>query len=167
MATVTSPPVSTAPAVDANGAVSRPVAGLSSTDARQKLAQFGPNEIRREHATSALTLLIRQFASPVIWLLLVATALSAVLGEWLDAIAIGAIVILNAIIGFFQEHRAERAVMALRSMTAPRARVMREGHSVMMPANAIATTPNGARAHLLETLGNRTLIERRRRERRR
>jgi Ca2+-transporting ATPase len=141
--------------------------GLSSAEAQRRLTEFGPNEIRREQATKALTLLVRQFASPVIWLLLVATVLSAALGEWLDAIAIGAIVILNAIIGFFQEHRAQRAVMALRSMTAPRARVMREGHSVMMPANAIATTPNGARAHLLETLGNRTLIERRRRERRR
>jgi P-type Ca2+ transporter type 2C len=111
--------------------------GLSSAEAQRRLTEFGPNEIRRERATNALTLLVRQFASPVIWLLLVATVLSAALGEWLDAIAIGAIVILNAVIGFFQEHRAERAVMALRSMTAPRARVMRDGHSVMMPANGI------------------------------
>jgi P-type Ca2+ transporter type 2C len=111
--------------------------GLSGAEAQRRLTEFGPNEIRREQATNALTLLIRQFASPVIWLLLVASALSAAIGEWLDAIAIGAIVILNAVIGFFQEHRAERAVMALRSMTAPRARVMRDGHSVMMPANGI------------------------------
>ncbi|HLG58724.1 MAG TPA: cation-translocating P-type ATPase [Vicinamibacterales bacterium] len=112
-------------------------AGLSSAEALRRLTEFGPNEIRREQATNVLTLLVRQFASPVIWLLLVATVLSAALGEWLDAIAIGAIVILNAVIGFFQEHRAERAVMALRSMTAPRARVMRDGHSVMTPANGI------------------------------
>jgi Ca2+-transporting ATPase len=112
-------------------------AGLSSAEAQRRLTEFGPNEIRREQATNALTLLVRQFASAVIWLLLVATVLSAVLGEWLDAIAIGAIVILNAVIGFFQEHRAERAVMALRSMTAPRARVMRDGHSVILPANGI------------------------------
>jgi P-type Ca2+ transporter type 2C len=115
----------------------RTSSGLSSTEAQRRLSEFGPNEIRREQATSAFTLLARQFASPVIWLLLVATVLSAALGEWLDAIAIGAIVILNAVIGFFQEHRAERAVMALRSMTAPRARVMRDGHSVMMPASRI------------------------------
>jgi Ca2+-transporting ATPase len=111
--------------------------GLSSGEAQRRLTEFGPNEIRREQATNALTLLVRQFASPVIWVLLVATVLSAALGEWLDAIAIGAIVILNAVIGLFQEHRAERAVMALRSMTAPRARVMRDGHGVMMPANGI------------------------------
>jgi Ca2+-transporting ATPase len=70
-------------------------------------------------------------------LLVGASVLSAALGELLDAGAIGAIVIVNAVIGFLQEHRAERAVMALRSMTAPRARVMRDGHSVMIPADAI------------------------------
>jgi Ca2+-transporting ATPase len=123
---------------DAHVGPAAPVAvGLSSGEVQRRLTEFGPNEIRRKQATSALTLLVRQFASPVIWLLLVATVLSAALGEWLDAIAIGAIVILNAVIGFFQEHRAERAVMALRAMTAPRARVMRDGHSVMLPANEI------------------------------
>jgi Ca2+-transporting ATPase len=122
----------------ANVGPAAPVAaGLSSAEAQRRLTEFGPNEIRREQATNPLTLLVRQFASPVIWLLLVASALSAALGEWLDAIAIGAIVILNAVIGFFQEHRAERAVMALRSMNAPHARVMRDGHSVMIPADAI------------------------------
>ena len=111
--------------------------GLSSTEAQRRLAEFGPNEIRREQTTTPLTLLARQFASPVIWLLLGASVLSAALGEWLDAIAIGAIVIINAVIGFLQEHRAERAVMALRSMTAPRARVLRDGHSVMVSADTI------------------------------
>ncbi len=126
-----------APHAEHVGAAPPVTVGLSSAEAQRRLAEFGPNEIRREQAANALTLLVRQFASPVIWLLLVATVLSAALGEWLDAIAIGAIVILNAVIGFVQEHRAERAVMALRSMTAPRARVMRDGHSVMMPANGI------------------------------
>jgi len=137
MATVTSPPVSPSPAVDTNGGASRLAAGLSSTEAQRRLAEFGPNEIRREQKTTHLTLLARQFASPVIWLLLGASVLSAALGERLDALAIGTIVVLNAVIGFLQEHRAESAVMALRSMTAPRARVMRDGHSVMMPANGI------------------------------
>src|SRR3990167_9609229 len=130
--------VSPSPAADANGGpAARVAAGLSSAEAERRLAEFGPNEIRREQKTTRLTLLARQFASPVIWLLLGASVLSAALGEWLDAIAIGAIVIVNAVIGFLQEHRAERAVMALRSMTAPRARVMRDGHSVMIPADAI------------------------------
>src|SRR5215207_2889017 len=101
------------------GPAARITVGLTSAEAQRRLTEFGPNEIHRERATNALTLLVRQFASPVIWLLLVASALSAALGEWLDAIAIGAIVVLNAVIGFLQEHRAEHAVMALRSMTAP------------------------------------------------
>jgi P-type Ca2+ transporter type 2C len=111
--------------------------GLSSTEAQRQLREFGPNEIHREQATSPFVLLARQFESPVIWLLLGASVLSAALGERLDAIAIGAIVIVNAVIGFLQEHRAERAVIALRSMTARRARVIRDGHSVMIPAHAI------------------------------
>jgi P-type Ca2+ transporter type 2C len=123
--------------VESGGRGTRPTTGLSSTEARSRLAEFGPNEIHREHATSAVTLLLRQFSSPVVWLLLGASVVSVVVGEWIDAVAIGAIVVVNAMIGFLQEHRAERAVMALRSMTAPRARVWRDGHSVMMSANAI------------------------------
>ena len=138
MATVTPSPISRPLTPDANiGPASRIVAGLSSAEAQRRLTVFGPNEIRREQTTTPLTLLARQFASPVIWLLLGASVLSAALGELLDAIAIGAIVIVNAVIGFAQEHRAERAVMALRSMTAPRARVRRDGHSVMVSADTI------------------------------
>jgi len=111
--------------------------GLSSADAQRRLAEFGPNEIRREQKVTRLALLARQFASPVIWLLLGASVLSAALGELLDATAIGTIVLVNAVIGFLQEHRAERAVMALRSMTAARARVMRDGRSVMVPAQTV------------------------------
>jgi Ca2+-transporting ATPase len=125
-------------AIDSTGRRSAPErAGLSATDAQRRLAEFGPNEIRREQTTTPLTLLARQFASPVIWLLLGASVVSAALGEWLDSTAIGAIVLINAVIGFLQEHRAERAVMALRSMTAPRARVLRDGHSVMVSAAMI------------------------------
>ena len=137
MDTVTSSAVSTSPDPSAKPEPGRAFSGLSSSEARRRLTEFGPNEIRREEATSAAVLLAHQFASPVIWLLLGASVLSVVLGELLDAAAIGIIVIVNAVIGFLQEHRAERAVMALRSMTAPRARVMRDGHSVIIPANLI------------------------------
>ena len=137
MPTVTSPPVSPSPAVGSSDGVSPPASGLSSAEAQRRLAEFGPNEIRREEKATRLALLARQFSSPVIWLLLGASVVSAALGELLDATAIGAIVIVNAAIGFFQEYRAERAVTALRSMTAPRARVMRDGHGAMVPADTI------------------------------
>jgi magnesium-transporting ATPase (P-type) len=68
----------------------------------QRLSEFGPNEIRRERGVSSLTLFVRQFASPVIWLLLGAATVSVLLRELVDAITIGAIVVINAVIGFLQ-----------------------------------------------------------------
>jgi Ca2+-transporting ATPase len=111
--------------------------GLSTADAARLLKEFGPNEIARQQGASAWRLLLTQFSSPVIWLLFGACAVSAALGEWADAIAIGAIVIVNGLVGFFQEYRAERAVLALRSMTAPRARVIRDGHTTELPASQV------------------------------
>lgn len=108
--------------------------GLTEAEARARLAQNGPNEIEREKATSPWLLLLAQFKSPVVWLLLGACILSALLKEVVDAIAIGAIVVINGLVGFFQEYRAERAVLALRSMTAPRARVLRDGRSAVIPS---------------------------------
>lgn len=112
----------------------RATGGLSTADAARRLQEVGPNEIARDQAASPLRLLLAQFSSPVIWLLFGACAVSAALGKITDAVAIGAIVIINGLVGFFQEYRAERAVLALRSMTAPRARVIRDGHTVELPA---------------------------------
>ena len=111
--------------------------GLSTADATRLLKEFGPNEIARQQDAAAWRLLLAQFSSPVIWLLFGACTVSAALGEWADAIAIGAIVIVNGLVGFFQEYRAERAVLALRSMTAPRARVLRDGHTTELPASQV------------------------------
>ncbi len=133
--------------------------GLTAQEAASRLAAQGRNEIQREEATSPWRMLAGQFASPVIWLLLGACVISAALGEIADAIAIGTIVVLNALVGFFQEYRAERAVLALRSMTAPRARVMRDTHPLMIPATEVvvgdlllleAGDIVAADAHLLE-----------------
>jgi Ca2+-transporting ATPase len=108
--------------------------GLTSDEARRRLAATGPNEIRRAPPPSRLKMLARQLASPLIWLLLVASAISAVLREIADAIAIAVIVIVNAVVGFLQESRAETALAALRALTAPRARVRRDGHQMVIPA---------------------------------
>jgi P-type Ca2+ transporter type 2C len=108
--------------------------GLTSAEAERLLREVGSNEITREASKAAWVLLLAQFNSPVIWLLLAACVVSAALREGADAIAIGAILMINALVGFFQEYRAERAVIALRSMTAPRARVIRNGRSAIIPA---------------------------------
>lgn len=113
------------------------IIGLTGEEARARLAKAGPNEIKRGETTSPWKLLAEQFGSPLIWLLLAASVISAFLGEVADAIAIGAILVINAFVGFFQEYRAEKAMLALRSMTAPRARVRRDGHAVTISAGEV------------------------------
>jgi Ca2+-transporting ATPase len=108
--------------------------GLTSEAARESLATHGPNELRREVAKSQWVLFGAQFVNPLVGLLLAACVVSALLGELANAIAIGVIVVVNAVIGYTQEARAERALLALRSMTAPRARLFRDGHQVVIPA---------------------------------
>ncbi len=108
--------------------------GLTAAEAEKRLAEHGPNELHRDDGPSAFWILLDQFKSPVVLLLIAACVLSIVLGEVADAIAIGAIVALNAAVGFFQEFRAERAMQALKSMTAPRARVRRDGTTVSISA---------------------------------
>ncbi|MGZ8907750.1 MAG: cation-translocating P-type ATPase [Methylobacter sp.] len=111
--------------------------GLSDKEVTVRLARYGPNKLRKGKRISALVIFISQFKSLVIWVLIGAAAVSAALGETVDGIAIVAIVILNAIIGFIQEYRAEKAAAALARLTAPRCRVVRGGHSVVVAATEI------------------------------
>lgn len=111
--------------------------GLTTAEATQRLQKFGPNELARDEGDSVVLIFLRQFKSPVVWLLFGAGVLSGLLGELADAIAIGAIVVLNAVVGFIQEYKAERAVQALRSMTAPRAMVRRDNAVVTLPATQV------------------------------
>src|SRR5215475_9762613 len=108
--------------------------GLTFQEAAQRLQQDGPNELRKEQAVSALTLLAGQFENLVIWVLIGAALVSVALGEVVDGLAILAIVLVNAVIGFFQEYRAEQAVAALARLTAPRARVVRGGRAEVIAA---------------------------------
>ena len=108
--------------------------GLTAETARRRLLEVGPNELAEQKATSRWALLAAQFASPLVWLLLVASVVSGVFGDLVDAIAIAVILVVNALVGFFQEYRAEKAILALRSMTAPRALVRRDGRALAVPA---------------------------------
>ena len=111
--------------------------GLTAADAAQRLAEHGPNELQQARGPNPLRILAGQFSGAMIWLLLGACVLSAALGELLDAGAILVIVVLNAIIGFAQEYQAERAMSALREMSAPRARVVRDGRVVTIAAREV------------------------------
>ena len=101
--------------------------GLSEQEAEKRLEEYGYNRIERIRKHTPLEILISQFKSPLIYLLLLATAASFVIGHTFDALMILAIVILNAILGFYQDYKSEKAIEALRSLIKKKARVLREG----------------------------------------
>ncbi len=115
--------------------------GLTAAEARARLARHGRNEIAPPPPVPAWRRLLAQFRDALVILLLAATAISAALWVYeresplpYEAIAITAIVLLNAVMGYVQESRAESAVAALQQMAAARARVMRDGRPVTIPA---------------------------------
>src|SRR6188474_2748478 len=113
--------------------------GLSAQEAAQRLAANGPNELKAGKRISPWQIFLGQFKSLIIWILIVAGVISGTLGEVVDAIAILAIVVLNAVIGFYQEFNAEKSIAALKKMTAPQAKVRRDGQVTLMPASGVVT----------------------------
>ena len=111
--------------------------GLNSDEARVRLAERGPNELKAAQRVSPWSILIEQFKNVLILILLGATALSAVLGHGIESIAIAVIVLFAVLLGFIQEYRAERALEALREMAAPTAVVLRDGREVDLPAREL------------------------------
>src|SRR5512132_3069219 len=111
--------------------------GLSAQEAAQRLATKGPNKLKEGERISPLQIFLGQFKSLIIWILIVAGVVSGLLGEVVDCIAILAIVVLNAAIGFYQEFNAERSIAALKKMTAPRAKVRRDGRVTSTPASGM------------------------------
>lgn len=110
---------------------------LSLEEASLRLQKFGPNEIAQERTRSPWLLFFDQFKSPLVLILIVACVLAGMLSERIEAIAIGAIVILNAVIGFVQEYRAENAIAALKNMTTPRATVIRSKQKQVIQAREV------------------------------
>ena len=112
---------------DVRAALGASETGLSEKDAAGRLTQVGPNALPEPTGRSLLALVGEQFASPLIFILLLAGGVSLFLGEFVDAGAIGAVLLLNAVIGFVQERRAQKATDALRVLARARARVRRDG----------------------------------------
>jgi Ca2+-transporting ATPase len=111
--------------------------GLGVTEVQSRLAKHGPNVLIERGGKSPLSILKDQFVSVMVLLLIGAGAVSVVLGEYTDAAVILAIVILNAVLGFFQEYRAERAMQALKSLAVPTVRVRRGGHVTEISARQL------------------------------
>ena len=101
--------------------------GLSTSQADQRLHKYGLNELEVGEGPSPWKILLSQFKSPLVWILIVALVISWFLGEAVDVIVIGIIIVVNAVLGFSQEYRAEKAIDALRKMASPQSKVIRNG----------------------------------------
>jgi Ca2+-transporting ATPase len=111
--------------------------GLTSAQAAERLAQYGPNQLTEAPRPGFLAMLWDQFNNFIVMLLIVASIISALLGEWIDASAIMLIVVLNAVLGIIQERRAEEALAALKKLAAPEAHIIRDGHRTSVPAREL------------------------------
>ena len=111
--------------------------GLSAEAAEKRLAEHGPNTLPEGRQRGPLAMLLAQFADFMILVLIAAAVVSGLVGEASDSIAIVVIVLLNAVIGFVQEYRAERAMAALKKLSAPSAQVLRDGEWHELEAGAL------------------------------
>jgi Ca2+-transporting ATPase len=126
--------------------------GLTEEEAKQRLTEFGYNELRKHKKASLLQIFLNQFKNLFVLMLIIAIIISVIIGfvesqaaadlhvvleTYADAIAIGAIVTLNAVIGFIQEYRSEKAMEAMEKLTAPKARVLRGGREFIISAREI------------------------------
>ncbi len=111
--------------------------GLSSEEAEKRLREYGPNELVERKRISPFKIFLNQFKDIFIAMLLIATAISFLVGESIDAITISTIVVLNAIVGFIQEYRSEKAMEAMKKLTAPKARVLRDGRETLILAREV------------------------------
>jgi Ca2+-transporting ATPase len=114
-----------------------PENGLTEAQLRERHARFGLNQLAEAPPVSLWRKLLAQFKDLVIWILIFAAVVSGALGEWVDTMAILAIVLLNGVIGFLQEERAGRALAALQKLSAPLAKVLRAGALASVPAKEL------------------------------
>jgi Mg2+-importing ATPase len=111
--------------------------GLTTADARQRLVQFGPNELEPKERATPLKLFLSQFKSPIVLILLFATGVSAATQEWVDAVIILAIVLGSALLSFSQEYSASNAAERLRAQVTVRATVLRDRQPQSIPAEEV------------------------------
>ncbi|MCM1055028.1 MAG: cation-translocating P-type ATPase [Bacteroides sp.] len=111
--------------------------GLTSEEAEKRLSEYGLNSIEQKTKGKALKMFAGQFKDAMVMILLAATVVSAVMGEYYDAFTIMVIVVLNAVMGFVQEYRTEKTLETIKAIAAPTARVLRDGKTSVIPAEKI------------------------------
>ncbi|MBF0478835.1 MAG: calcium-transporting P-type ATPase, PMR1-type [Candidatus Omnitrophica bacterium] len=113
------------------------VNGLSLSEVQSRLQKFGLNKLLEKKAISPIKIFFEQFNNFIIWILIGAALVSGFLKEWVDALAIIALVILNAILGFIQEYRAEKSLAALKNLSSPNSKVIRSGQLILIPSTQL------------------------------
>ncbi|MBI4021389.1 MAG: cation-translocating P-type ATPase [Candidatus Aenigmarchaeota archaeon] len=127
----------TLPEADAFAQLQSSPAGLAEDEAARRLEKLGPNELRQEKKISPLKLFLAQFRNFLILILIAATVFSFAIGEAVDGAVILVIVILNAVFGFVQEYRADKAIESLKKLTSPEAVVLRGGEMKKLPSRLL------------------------------
>ncbi|MGM0545431.1 MAG: cation-translocating P-type ATPase [Bacteroidota bacterium] len=111
--------------------------GLSKEEAQRRFVQFGPNEIEKEVGLSRWQILLHQFKDPLIYILVAAAFVTLILQDYIDSAVITAVVLLNALIGYIQENKAQKAIQSLSKLSDPRVKVLREGHEMEIPSRSL------------------------------
>ncbi len=114
-----------------------PAQGLSSEEVAKRTEYYGPNELKEKPRPTFWQLVLAQLNNFIVILLIVASVVSALLGDWIEAAVIMMIVVLNAILGVVQESRAEEALAALKKMASPECQVLRNGQRISVPASQL------------------------------
>ena len=110
---------------------------LSEKEAKQRFELYWPNAIQSKDKNSALKIFLEQFTSPLVIILVIAAIISGLIGEWVDAIIICGVVILNALLGFFQEFKADKAIQSLKKMAGLKSKVLRDGGEVLVESSEL------------------------------
>lgn len=111
--------------------------GLNDAAVAERIAAYGANKLEDEKRESLLSKLLNQFKDYMVLILIAAAVVSGALGDWIEAVVIIAIVVVNAILGVYQEGQAEKAIEALQKMSSPQARVLRNGKQALVDSKAL------------------------------
>jgi P-type Ca2+ transporter type 2C len=111
--------------------------GLTEIQAKENLLKYGPNELKAKNKSPLIVEFLKQFMSPLIYVLIVAVIISAIMQHYIDALVIVIVLLVNAVIGLIQENRAEKAMEALKDMAAPKAKVKRDNSILLLPSREV------------------------------
>jgi Ca2+-transporting ATPase len=138
-------------------------AGLSKSESAERLKIYGLNEIETDEGVTRWHIWVHQFKDPLIYILIVAAFLTLILQDYVDSVVISFVVMLNAVIGFFQESKAQSAILALSKLAAPKAHIIRDEHEMeipgkeLVPGDIVLLTSGGIVAADMRIIQNRGL----------